>query len=81
MNLDEILHEFSSKHYTSSLGTPTHRIGDFDEAKADILNWVLKQIPEKKEEFSFTYGGCNPDFNRGFNQAIDDIKAKFKESE
>jgi len=72
MNLDEILHEFSSKHYTSSLGTPTHRIGDFDEAKADILKWVLEQIPEKSIDYDDNY-------RDGFNACRDLMITKFKE--
>lgn len=33
-----------------------------------------KEMPEKKEIGEMRYGGCNPDFDNGYNQAIDDCK-------
>ena len=52
--------------------------------KADILNWVLEQIPEKKDETPVE-GYCGeyvcPDNAIGFNTCRDLMIAKFKESE
>ena len=31
-----------------------------------------KEMPEKKEIGEMRYGGCNPDFDKGYNQAIED---------
>jgi len=92
MKLDEILSELT---FSNDLGKLTISGRTTDQktwnklkkkAKADILKWILKQIPEKKEIWDsrgdepFKKVRLLPEMEC-YNEAIDDITAKFKESE
>ena len=79
MKLDEILKKLAVGGYFSGSC-------DTDDAvlktKTDILKWVREQLPEKKElddcgvvkEVCYGYNQAE----KGYNQAIDEIKEIFK---
>jgi len=85
MNLDEILEELVLGQYQGAVLNKDEKKIMF-KAKADILKWILKQIPEKKEIWDsrgdepFKKVRLLPEMEC-YNEAIDDITAKFKESE
>ena len=56
------------------------------QCNPDMVLWAEREflsdlaeivMGEKVDEYEMTYGGCNPDRNRGFNEAIDHITKLF----
>ena len=46
-----------------------------DQALSEIINLILRKVEKMyKDEDEMTYGGCNPDWNKGHNDCLTQLK-------
>ena len=77
MTIKEILDDNFKVYYAiTGGGTYSSYYKAVDQATLAIKQLIEGMMPEEKEVGEMRYGGCNPDEDRGWNQALTNIKQK-----
>lgn len=66
--LKRILEEY--KHAPIKITSLSEVTYPIDDAIQAIIKLFIESLPEKREEGVFVNGGCNPDWDRGFNECL-----------
>jgi hypothetical protein len=79
--LEELVDELHAIDITCNFGGEEQKEADkvYAQATAKLKDLMLEALPKEKEVGEMRYGGCNPDEDRGWNQALTDIKQKVEQ--